>query len=49
MPGIMESALQFKWLWPIGFVIPICEGSHLLPSKLPGEHTAVLPHMVHPT
>ena len=24
-------------------------GSHLLPSQLPGEYTAVLPHMVHST
>ena len=25
------------------------EGNHFLPSQFPGEHTAVLPHMVHST
>ena len=49
MPSIMESALQFFWFCPISFVNPIMRGSHLLPSHLPGEHTVVLPHMVHCT
>ena len=49
MPSIMESALQFIWFWPISHVNPILRRSHLLPSQLPGEYTAVLPHIVHST
>ena len=32
MPGIMESTLQFIWLWPLSCVNSNLRRSHLLPS-----------------
>ena len=47
--ALWKALHNLIWFWLINCVNPILRGSPLLPSQLPGEHTVVLPHMVHST